>query len=220
MKCPECGAFVKSGIEKCPKCGHGLPKTEKAMKVETPAKGAAGATKKSTKGKAKIVDMRKTDQRFPSSPGPRPEEELVGPKRTIKPILAAVFLFIVAAQCFVQTAYYFFIVDEEYYRTILTQIGYTDDLESTLDLAMNMTMGCEIFFVIVGIFAIIAAILAIRRMKWGVCLAGTILAIFSIGMLLSGSILAIVAMILIIKSRKEFAGMNDENTLPEPEIRR
>lgn len=220
MKCPECQAFVKSGVEKCPKCGHGLPASEKAMKGQPPAKGAAGTPKKGAKGKAKIVDMRKTDQKFPSSPEPRKEEEHIGPKRTIKPILSAVFLFIVAVQCFIQTAYYFLIIDEDYYRTILTQAGYTDDLDSMVSLAMNMTIGCEIFFVIVGIFAIIAAIMAIKRMKWGLCLAGAIIAIFSGGLLFTGSILAIVAMILIIVARHEFAGMADGVQLPKPEIRR
>lgn len=223
MKCPECNAFVKAGVDVCPKCGHKLPKAKGAVVGSPPDAKKPGASRKGApgakKGGSKIVDMRATG-RGPGPMYPPPGSAPEGPKRTVKPTLAAVFLFIVAVQCFVQTIYCIVLIDRDYYHTMLTRMGYTGDIDSYVDLAMNMTLACEILFVIVGIFAIMAGIMAIKRIKWGLCLTGAIVAIFSGGLLFTGTALAITAMILLIVSRHEFAGMDRQDRLPEPEINR
>ena len=236
MKCPECGAFVKSGVEKCPKCGHGLPNTKTegpmkgaasgkttgsagAPKGEPPSKGSAIASKKGmpgAKGRSKIVDMRSSGKGpggFPPTPGPQQFDGTQAPKRSMKPMIAGILLFV----CAVDTVLYGILLLTMIDKATLETMGYSGD---TLDLALATVKGLGYYMLVIGLVAIIPGIFAILRKKWGLCLGFSIVSILTVGMAFTSSILAIVAMILIILSRKEFAGMNDENKLPEPELRR
>jgi lysylphosphatidylglycerol synthetase-like protein (DUF2156 family) len=63
---------------------------------------------------------------------------------------------------------------------------------------------CAIIGCIISIFPILGGILAIKRKLWGIALAGSIIGLFSLGMLLTSSVLSFIALILLIISRKEF----------------
>jgi len=128
-------------------------------------------------------------------------------------MIAGILLFV----CAVDTVLYGILLLTMIDKATLETMGYSGD---TLDLALATVKGLGYYMLVIGLVAIIPGIFAILRKKWGLCLGFSIVSILTVGMAFTSSILAIVAMILIILSRKEFAGMNDENKLPEPELRR
>jgi len=63
---------------------------------------------------------------------------------------------------------------------------------------------CAIIGCIISVFPILGGILAFKRKLWGIALACSIIGLFSIGILFSSSGLSLIALILLIISRKEF----------------
>ena len=66
------------------------------------------------------------------------------------------------------------------------------------------TIGCSIIIVIFSVFALLAAVMSLKRQHLDVAVVTSILGIFSFGFLMIGSIISIVALIIILKSRDEF----------------
>jgi len=66
------------------------------------------------------------------------------------------------------------------------------------------TIGCSIILVIFSVFALLAAVVSMKRQHLDVAVVGSILSIFSFGFLMIGSIISIIALIIILKSRDEF----------------
>ncbi len=63
---------------------------------------------------------------------------------------------------------------------------------------------CAIIGCIIVVFTILGGILSLKRKLWGIALACSIIGLFSLGILLFSSVLSLIAMILLIISRKEF----------------
>jgi len=66
------------------------------------------------------------------------------------------------------------------------------------------TIGCSIIIVIFSVFALLAAVMSLKRQHIDVAVVGSILGIFSFGFLMIGSIISVIALIIILKSRDEF----------------
>ena len=66
------------------------------------------------------------------------------------------------------------------------------------------TIGCSIIIVIFSVFALLAAVMSLKRQHLDVTVVGSILGICSFGFLMIGSIISIIALIIILKSRDEF----------------
>jgi hypothetical protein len=63
---------------------------------------------------------------------------------------------------------------------------------------------CAIIGCIVAIFPILGGILSIKRKLLGIAIACSIIGLFSIGMIFTSSILSLIALILLIISRKDY----------------
>lgn len=63
---------------------------------------------------------------------------------------------------------------------------------------------CAIIGIVISIFPILGGVLALKKKLWGIALVGSIIGLFSIGMLLTSSGLSLISLILLIISRKEF----------------
>ena len=66
------------------------------------------------------------------------------------------------------------------------------------------TIGCSAIIAIFSIFALIAALMSLKRKHLDVAVVGSILGIFSFGFFLVGSIISIIALAIILNSREEF----------------
>jgi DNA-directed RNA polymerase subunit RPC12/RpoP/uncharacterized membrane protein len=66
------------------------------------------------------------------------------------------------------------------------------------------TNGCTIIIVIFSVFAMLSAIACVKRFHIDVAVAGSIIAILSVGFFMIGSIISIIAFVLIFLSRDEF----------------
>ena len=65
-------------------------------------------------------------------------------------------------------------------------------------------IGCSIIIMIFSVFALLAAVMSLKRQNLDVAVVGSILGIFAFGFLMIGSIISIIALIIILKSRDEF----------------
>lgn len=63
---------------------------------------------------------------------------------------------------------------------------------------------CAIIGIVISIFPILGGLLAIQRKFYYIAIAGSILGLFSIGILFSSSVLSLIALILLIISRQKF----------------
>jgi hypothetical protein len=74
----------------------------------------------------------------------------------------------------------------------------------TPEQALGALQACAIIFIIISIFPVLGGILSIKRKLFGITLACSIIGIFSIGILFLSSVFSIIALILLIVSRKEY----------------
>ncbi len=74
----------------------------------------------------------------------------------------------------------------------------------TSEQVLGFVKTCTIVFLIIAIFPILGGILALKKKMWGIALACSIIGLFSIGILFTSSVISLIAMILLIISRKEF----------------
>ena len=66
------------------------------------------------------------------------------------------------------------------------------------------TIGCSIIIVIFSVFALLAAVMSLKRQHIDIVVVGSILGIFSFGFLMIGSMISVIALIMILKSMDEF----------------
>lgn len=124
--------------------------------------------------------------------------------KSSKPSIAGILL-IVAGMLALVTWIGIITIDDSMIESIidisnLQQIDPTITPEKVKDLLVVCgTIGC-----ILSIFPILAGILALKRKLWGIALAGSIIGLFTMGILFTSSILSLIALILIIMSKKEF----------------
>ena len=74
------------------------------------------------------------------------------------------------------------------------------DPSFTLQDFKNLMSTCALIEIVVSIFPLLGGVLSIGKKLWGIALAGSIIGLFTI----FGSIPSLIAMILLIISRKEF----------------
>ena len=63
---------------------------------------------------------------------------------------------------------------------------------------------CSLIEFIIAIFLLLGGILAIKKKLWSISMASSIVGLFSLGIIYSSSLLSLIAMIMLIISRKEF----------------
>jgi hypothetical protein len=63
---------------------------------------------------------------------------------------------------------------------------------------------CALIEFIIAIFLFLGGILAIKKRLWSISMASSIVGLFSFGIIYSSSLLSLIAMIMLIISRKEF----------------
>jgi hypothetical protein len=98
-----------------------------------------------------------------------------------------------------------------YKREILVTplINYEDDIilnmgvgdEKTIDFNSS---SCTLIILIFSIFALLGAIVCLKRQNFDVAIVGSVIGIFSFGFLFIGSILSLIAFVIIYKSKDEF----------------
>jgi len=78
------------------------------------------------------------------------------------------------------------------------------DPSITAEQVLGFLTTCAIIGIIISIFPLLGGILSIKRKLYGIAIACSIIGIFSLGILFSSSILSLIALILLIVSRKEY----------------
>jgi hypothetical protein len=79
-----------------------------------------------------------------------------------------------------------------------SSLGYTPEF------IQSMILLCGVIIIILAIFPLLGGIMALKRKMWSLALIGSILGLFTVGILFISSILSFIALILIALSRKEF----------------
>ena len=100
------------------------------------------------------------------------------------------------------------------YKTVTREILVVPFIKSSHEIRMENgngekyipfdTIGCSIILVIFSVFALLAAVISLKRQHIDVAVVGSILGIFSFGFLMIGSIISVIALIIILKSMDEF----------------
>jgi hypothetical protein len=215
MRCPECDAIVKSNAKKCPNCSFNL--TGEGQKKKRPSKG------KESKAKSKIVDRRGEEDEFPKSYQAQRGGDDYAPdvgKPSIKPKIAAVLMVFAAIDAIINAALSLSVINRAVLEDIYRGMGFTEEqVAESVDLAITVSVTCYIVMIIIGVLLLIGAFLTFKKMKWPICLAISIIGLLSSGFVLTASILSLVAMILIILSRKEFGDFKKDEQLPESPLR-
>ena len=70
---------------------------------------------------------------------------------------------------------------------------------------LNMLSACFLILMVLGIFPILGGIFSLKKKMYGIVLVGGILGIFSVGPVFLSSLLCIIALILAVMSKKEYA---------------
>ncbi len=224
MQCPECDAFVKGSAKKCPNCSADLKKTA----GKAPKGGVSGSKGKKGKTSSKIVDKRGEEKDLVRKGFKGSEEtydeKAVKEKKKGKILLAAVLLIFAGLDGILNGVINLVLVDKAGMTEILKLYNIPDDqIAEYVSMAMVTLTVCTSIMIIAGILLIVAGILAFRRKNWAVCLILSILGLATGGLLFSGTILAIIALILIIISRKNFVDFEtidiDQGKMDYPPLR-
>ncbi len=78
------------------------------------------------------------------------------------------------------------------------------DPSLTIDRIVEILNTCAIIGCVLSIFPILGGIIAIKKKLWGISLVGSIFGLFTLGIFFTSSILSLIALILLIISKKEF----------------
>jgi len=128
----------------------------------------------------------------------------IQPNKFSKPFIAGILLLIAGALAIlnwiqlysIDTATINSIID----TSQLSDMGTTITPESLV----SFIKSCAIIGFIISIFTILGGLLSLKRKLWGIALTCSIIGIASVGILFSSSLLSLIAMILLIVSRKEY----------------
>lgn len=214
MRCPECDAIVKSKAKKCPNCSFKL--TGESLKKRSPSKGKG-------KSKSKIVDRRGEEDEFLKSydmhrMGEAYDRE--GRKPSIKPKIAAILMVFAAIDSIINAAFSLMVINRDMLEDMYRNMGLTEEqVAESVDLAITISYTCYIIMIIIGVLLLVGAFLTFKKMKWPICLTIAIIGLFSSGFVLTASVLSLIALILIILSRKEFVEFKKDERLPERPLR-
>ena len=78
------------------------------------------------------------------------------------------------------------------------------DPNFTIEKLKEIITICGTIASILSVFPILGGILSIKRKMWGIAVAGSIIGLFTIGIVFISSILSFIGLILIVMSRNEF----------------
>jgi len=74
----------------------------------------------------------------------------------------------------------------------------------TIEQIVEILNTCAVIECVISIFPILGGILAIKKKLWGISLVGSIIGLFTLGIIFTSSILSLISLILLIISKKEF----------------
>jgi len=74
----------------------------------------------------------------------------------------------------------------------------------TYEQILGFLQTCAIIGIIISVFPILGGLLAVQKKLYYIALTGSIIGLFSIGIMATSSILSLIALILLILSKKEF----------------
>ena len=74
----------------------------------------------------------------------------------------------------------------------------------TYEQILGFLQTCAIIGIIISVFPILGGLLAIKKKLYYIAVTGSIIGLFSIGIMLTSSLLSLIALILLIISKKEF----------------
>ena len=216
MRCPECDAFLKSTLKKCPNCSFDLSKTSK----EKP-QGKKGKDKK--RSSSKIVDKSGKEDEFIQGYEAKRRGEATGAeekKSSVKPTIAAALMVLAAVDATINAIFNLMTISRKNLETVYREMGVAEDqIAESVDLVFNISITCYVIMIIIAVLLLVGAYLTFKRKKWPICLAIAIIGIFSVGFVLTSTILAVIALILIIISRREFMEFEKGEQLPNPPLR-
>ena len=127
--------------------------------------------------------------------------------KSSKPLIAGIFL-IIAGSLSILMWLSLAAIDVSFIETfILPELGsMAPEYESIVlsaEAIKELFVICGTVGFFLSVFAILGGIMSVRRRMWGFALAGAILGLFTIGFFAS-SILSLIALILLVMSKKEF----------------
>ena len=122
-------------------------------------------------------------------------------ERDLKPIIAAVLLFLAGMFGLVQWGMMLSLDAESLYEVAMPQMEGFNITSADFASFLNT---CAIIGIIISIFPILGGILAIQRKIWAGAIVCSIIGIFSIGFVGLTSILCIIAVILLFLSKNQF----------------
>lgn len=122
-------------------------------------------------------------------------------KKDLKPIIAAILLFLAGMFGLIQWGLIFSLDTTSLYESTMPQMEGFNITSADFAAILNT---CAIIGIILSIFPILGGILAIQRKIWAGALACSIIGIFSIGFLGLTSILCIISIILLFISKNQF----------------
>jgi len=74
----------------------------------------------------------------------------------------------------------------------------------TYDQLLGLFQTCAIIGIIISVFPILGGLLAVKKKLYYIALTGSIIGLFSIGIMLSSSILSLIGLVLLIFSKQQF----------------
>ena len=124
--------------------------------------------------------------------------------KTSIPLIAGIFM-IIAGVLVIIFWIQFFTVDAATLESMI-DISQIQQIYPTItsEQIVGFLNTCAIIGCIIAIFPILGGILAIKRKLWGIALACSIIGLLSLGMLFTSSGLSLIALILLIVSKKDF----------------
>jgi hypothetical protein len=121
-----------------------------------------------------------------------------------KAIVAGIFLIIAGILAIIFWTQ-FFTLDSTTLESIIDTSQFEQlNVELRPEQIISFLKTCAIIGVVISIFPILGGILALKKKLWGIALVGSIIGLFSLGMLFTSSGLSLISLILIIISREEF----------------
>jgi hypothetical protein len=76
--------------------------------------------------------------------------------------------------------------------------------EITYEQILGFLQTCAIIGIIISVFPILGGLLAVKKKLYYIAITGSIIGLFSIGIMATSSILSLIALVLLILSKKEF----------------
>lgn len=124
--------------------------------------------------------------------------------KTSIPLIAGIFMIVAGALAIVFWIQ-FFTVDAATLESMI-DISQIQQIYPTItsEQIVGFLNTCAVIGCIIAIFPILGGILAIKRKLWGIALACSIIGLLSLGMLFTSSGLSLIALILLIVSKKDF----------------